>query len=169
MVLQYDFWSLFWHAGILCIEYKISGKFCKMRRLYPRPLHWHHRACWLQPGRWAAVVWDFPEVCFAGGWLSVMGLLQQVLAPTTGNSINTGCLTDVWDGKPTGYLRGPGKHGRSKAGSCAESFSKCTYPSGLWLASSIGKSQVSASKGMASSNNNNNKKELWRLLGNQLL
>ena len=49
-----------------------------------------------------------------------MGMLQQILATPMGDSVNTGCLMDVLDGKPTGCVKGPGKHGSSKAGGCAE-------------------------------------------------
>lgn len=104
-----------------------------MRKPYVRPSHWHHRACWLELGWWAVVVWDVPEVCFAGGRLSLVGMLQQALATPVGNSINTDCLMGVLDGKPTGYVRSPGKHRSSKAEGCTKQVSKYAYPLRLWM------------------------------------
>lgn len=119
-VLEFSVWNL---------EFLV-----KMRQTYSRPSYRHHMACWLEPGWWATVVWAFPEVCLAGGRVSLIVVLQQALATPTGNSVNTGCLMDVLDGKPTGWRmrEEPWKTQWFKGEGCAEQVPKCAYPPRLW-------------------------------------
>lgn len=125
-------------------------------------------AYWLASRQWTAAVWDFHEVCFVGGSASLNG------HPPTGSGhlhehFHKSLLSDGYVGWEASWTR---MHGEGWKAQCSKPRAVLRgLPNALTLqaltSSSIGKTQVSDSKGMASSNNN--KRELWRLLGNQFL
>jgi len=128
------------------------GEFCKMGR----SSHWHH--FWHidgLPGNEQLQFKAFMRSVLWVGLLHSVGILQQAPGTPTGSSVNPACLTGMLDGRPVGQgqIEKAGEHSGSKLRPVLRGF-----PSALTLqaltSSSIGKTQVSDSKGMASSNNN---------------
>jgi hypothetical protein len=89
------------------------------------------------------------------GLLHLMGILRQAQDSPRSSSVNPACLTGLLDGRPVGQgrMEQAGEHSGSKLRPVLRGFPSALTFQAL-TSSSIGKTQVSESKGTASSNNN---------------
>lgn len=90
-----------------------------------------------------------------GGFALLNGHPPTGTRHPTSSSVNPACLTGLLDGRPVGQgrMEKAGEHSSSKLRAVLRGFPNAPTLQAL-TSSSIGKTQVSDSKGMASSNNN---------------